>query len=171
MGKLLNIKYGGLHGTYWMLYGIVTSFASAFLLGRGYTNGEIGVILAVGNVVAVFLLLKYTNLGLYAIAGVSSVLLTLRILIFVPIYAASNINVKWTTFYPPLLKGIFLNVVLIAVFEVVKNMFVTGSILSFVCSIVLCGAVGYILGVIILSDKEDRTKAVAMIKKKRENIK
>ena len=55
MGKLLNIKYGGLHGTYWMLYGIVTSFASAFLLGRGYTNGEIGVILAVGNVVAVFL--------------------------------------------------------------------------------------------------------------------
>jgi len=55
MGKLLNIKYGGLHGTYWMLYGIITSFASAFLLGRGYTNGEIGVILAVGNVVAVFL--------------------------------------------------------------------------------------------------------------------
>lgn len=55
MGRLLNIKYGGLHGTYWMLYGIITSFASAFLLGRGYSNGEIGVILAAGNVVAVVL--------------------------------------------------------------------------------------------------------------------
>ena len=55
MGKLLNIKYGGLHGTYWMYYGIATSFASVLLLARGYSNGEIGIILAVANVAAVFL--------------------------------------------------------------------------------------------------------------------
>ena len=55
MEKLLNIKYSGLQGTYWMFYGIITSFSSAFLLARGYSNGEIGVILAAGNVAAVFL--------------------------------------------------------------------------------------------------------------------
>lgn len=38
-----------------MLYGVVGSFASVFLLARGYTNSEIGIILAVGNVVAVVL--------------------------------------------------------------------------------------------------------------------
>lgn len=55
MGKILNIEYGGIHATYWMVYAVVSSFASAFLLDRGYTNSEIGLILAVGSVVAVFL--------------------------------------------------------------------------------------------------------------------
>ncbi len=55
MGKLLNFKYACTQGTYWMLYGIVGSFASVFLLSRGYSNSEIGVILAVANVVAVVL--------------------------------------------------------------------------------------------------------------------
>ena len=55
MGKLLNIKYGCIHGTYWMYYGVAGSFASAFLLARGYSNAEIGIILAVGNILAVFL--------------------------------------------------------------------------------------------------------------------
>ncbi len=49
----LNLSYGCIHGTYWMVYGIVSSFASVFLLGRGYLNTEIGIILAVANVVAV----------------------------------------------------------------------------------------------------------------------
>lgn len=55
MGKILNIEYGGINATYWMVYAVVSSFASAFLLDRGYTNSEIGVILAAGSVVAVFL--------------------------------------------------------------------------------------------------------------------
>ena len=52
---MLNIKYGCIHGTYWMYYGVAGSFASAFLLARGYSNAEIGIILAVGNILAVFL--------------------------------------------------------------------------------------------------------------------
>ena len=55
MEKLLNIKYGCIHGTYCMYYGVVGSFASAFLLAKGCTNAEIGIILAVGNILAVFL--------------------------------------------------------------------------------------------------------------------
>lgn len=55
MGKLLNIKYGCIHGTYWMYYGVAGSFASAFLLAKGCSNAEIGIILAVGNILAVFL--------------------------------------------------------------------------------------------------------------------
>jgi len=55
MGKLLNFEYSTIHGTYWMYYGIMTSFASVFLLGVGYSNAQIGTILAVGNVVAAVL--------------------------------------------------------------------------------------------------------------------
>ncbi|MGN0658553.1 MAG: MFS transporter, partial [Emergencia sp.] len=53
MKKLLNFEYACIQGTYWMVYGVVGSFASVFLLARGYSNSEIGLILAVGNVLAV----------------------------------------------------------------------------------------------------------------------
>lgn len=55
MEKLLNFEYACIHGTYWMIYGIVSSFASVFLLARGYSNSEIGIILAAANITAVVL--------------------------------------------------------------------------------------------------------------------
>lgn len=55
MKKLLNFEYACIHGTYWMIYGVVSSFASVFLLARDYSNSEIGMILAIANVVAVIL--------------------------------------------------------------------------------------------------------------------
>ena len=55
MEKKLNLCYAGIHGTYWMLFGACFSFSSIFLLGRGYTNSQIGLILAIGNVLAVAL--------------------------------------------------------------------------------------------------------------------
>jgi len=55
MEKRLNCSYAAIQGSYWMVYAVVGSFASVFLLARGYSNSEIGVILAVANVVAVVL--------------------------------------------------------------------------------------------------------------------
>jgi len=55
MGRILNFNYACIHGTYWMFYGVVSSFASVFLLATGYSNSEIGVILAVANILAVVL--------------------------------------------------------------------------------------------------------------------
>jgi len=55
MEKRLNCSYAAIQGSYWMVYAVVGSFASVFLLARGYTNSQIGVILAVANVVAVVL--------------------------------------------------------------------------------------------------------------------
>lgn len=55
MQKLLNVEYAWLHGTHWMYYGVLVSFASVFLLGNGYSNSIIGVILAVANILAVII--------------------------------------------------------------------------------------------------------------------
>lgn len=55
MEKRFNLQYAGIHGTYWLYYGVICSFASVFLLDRGYSNTEIGIILAIGNIFAVIL--------------------------------------------------------------------------------------------------------------------
>ena len=53
MGRILNSGYGAIFGTYWMIYGVVSSFASVFLLAKGYSNSEIGITFAAANVLAV----------------------------------------------------------------------------------------------------------------------
>ena len=55
MNKLLNIEYWSIHATYWMIYAAVSSFASVYLLSIGYSNSEIGIIMAIANVLAVIM--------------------------------------------------------------------------------------------------------------------
>ena len=55
MGKKLNSGYGAIFGSYWVIYAVVSSFASVFMLAKGYTNSQIGVTLAAANVLAVII--------------------------------------------------------------------------------------------------------------------
>lgn len=54
-----------------------------------------------------FVLLKYTSLGIFAIAATSSVCLLIKEISFIPLYAAKCLGVRWYTFYPQLMKEIF----------------------------------------------------------------
>lgn len=117
---LLNIEYAWIHSNYWMVYGIVSSFASVFLLGRGYSNTEIGLILAVANVLAVVMqpftadladrsrrlsltglmeimtiMMMVMSLGLFALKGKSLALSVIFILL-----------VAWHTIVQPLLHSL-----------------------------------------------------------------
>ena len=53
MNKLkLNSEYAAAFGAYWMIYAIAGSFASVFMLAKGYSNLYIGMTLAAANIVA-----------------------------------------------------------------------------------------------------------------------
>ncbi len=49
---ILNIEYATGFGAYWMIYAVIGSFASIFMLAKGYNNSQIGITLAGGNVLA-----------------------------------------------------------------------------------------------------------------------
>ncbi len=54
-GRALNGAYGALNGVYWMLCCLAYSFTGVFLLGRGYSNSQLGVIVAAGHVLGLVL--------------------------------------------------------------------------------------------------------------------
>ncbi|MBP5246189.1 MAG: MATE family efflux transporter [Clostridiales bacterium] len=110
------------------------------------------------NVGAVFLLLKYTSLGLFAIAGVSSLLLLLRIAFFVPMYASSNLGVSKLAFYPVLLKGLLLNIVMFAAFYGIKSLFPINSWIMLITAAAVCALLGYTLGFFALFSREEKKK-------------
>ena len=132
------------------------------------TKLKVPVLLSIGigvvNILTVFILLKTTDLGVYAVAGVSSVLWILRVFLFVPTYAAYTLGLKMTTFYEPLIRGVF-------------NVFVTGTVmcaisyfvsveswLQLIIAVIPAGIIGYIVCFFIMFKKDDREKAIKMIK-------
>ena len=48
----LNTEYALTHGAFWMIYGITGSFASVFMLAKGYNNMHIGIMFAAANLLA-----------------------------------------------------------------------------------------------------------------------
>lgn len=55
MDRILNSTYGAIFGAYWIVYAVVSSFASVFMLAKGYTNSQIGLTIAAANILAVVL--------------------------------------------------------------------------------------------------------------------
>ncbi len=55
MDKKYTIKYGAVQVFYWAAFCSLLGFVAVFLLDKGYTNSEIGIIIALSNVLAVFL--------------------------------------------------------------------------------------------------------------------
>ena len=51
--RVASIKYCLLHGIYWMCFCLLFSFSSIYLLGKGFSNRQIGAILAIGGIIAV----------------------------------------------------------------------------------------------------------------------
>ena len=74
------------------------------------------------NISLMFILLKFTNLGVYAIALSSAISLGLRNIIFTPIYGARCLHLKKGTFYPYLLKG-FIGIAIVAGITMLSRLF------------------------------------------------
>lgn len=120
MNKKLHVDYGAIHASYWMLYGVTSSFASAFLLHAGYTNGEIGIILAVGNVLAVFLqpliadfadrTRKISLLGVLQLCTILLMLLEAALFVFghksAALWVVFAMIIAWMTVMHPLINSL-----------------------------------------------------------------
>lgn len=126
----------------------------------------VSIVIGIVNVSIVLLLLNVTSLGVYAVAGVSSILWVLRIFLFVPTYAAWSLKVKLNVFYIPLLKGC-LNVFIVGgLFCILSYLINIDSWSAFIITCLVVGTAGYLLCFFILFNKKEKNKVISKIKKK-----
>jgi len=85
-------------------------------------NAFVMLLSGVLTTIIVFVLLKNTNLGIYAVAGVSTIIGLLRNLTFTPLYAAKALGVKWYRFYSDIGLG-FLSIGCILVIAFISKQF------------------------------------------------
>ena len=114
----------------------------------------------------VFVLLKTTELGMYAIVGVSTVVGILRNLVFTPLYAAKCLRVKWYTFY----GDIFMGVVSIGAVSLVALPFELFIRIDSWAKLFLVGIAAGILALLVnffvILRKTERQMVLDMVKKK-----
>lgn len=124
----------------------------------------------IATTATVFILLETTNLGVYAIAGVSSVYALIRNFIFTPLYGAHCLGVKKSTFYHEIITGnISLLVNLVIAFAIYKIFTVDGWIL-FIVACMIAGVLGVCANAMIVLSKDERNIMIQMIQKRFKHI-
>ena len=118
------------------------------------------------NFVVVFLLLKYTDLGLIAVAGVSSVVSIIRNLVITIPYSAKLLQLKWYVFYRDVLQSCVLSALVFMVCFLVKKTLQPIGWLSLVCSIMCAGIISVVVAVIVMMNASERKLLLDKIRRK-----
>ena len=114
--------------------------------------------IGVGSLAIVLIAVNTTDLGVYFIAGTSSILMGLRSLIFVPMYAAHILGCKVTTFYPTIIRGWITFAIMLVLFLIVNNIFALNSWISLLAVCIGVGIIGYIISLPLLFKKDELLK-------------
>lgn len=118
------------------------------------------------NVTGMYVLIKNTSLGLYAVVLTTVVIMTIINLITNPIYMCKCLNIKITTFYPTILRHIIAFGLMAVVFKWIARFNLTISWISlFIWAFIDC-IIGIIIYAIIVLDKSERDYMFNFFRKK-----
>lgn len=118
------------------------------------------------STIIVFILLKTTDLGIFAIAGVSSFVNLVRNMLFNIPAASKCLKLKWNTFYPEVFSSVLSVITLTIVGMLIKNLLVVNSWITLIIATISTGIIGLIINIIIILDKDTKIKLINGIKKK-----
>ena len=122
------------------------------------------------NVGIVLSLIYFSALGdtviVYAIAGVSSALISMKAIFFVPIYAAHILKIKLTTYYRSIARGWLCFAVVIALFIFINSIISINSWLSFIAVCLVSGIIGYALSLPLIFSRSEIKRLFGAVKRK-----
>ncbi len=126
----------------------------------------VNLIIGVLNIVIEIILVKTTNLGVYAIAGVSSVLILLRDYTFYPIYSAKNLSLPITTFYPTIIRGTVTGIITLSFLYITHKFINVNGWFSLCLYAAVFGIIAEMLVFILMFSKQEKVKVIDLIKNK-----
>ena len=147
---------------------IVSPLSNVFLLtNKLKMNSLVWLGVSVFDAVLVIILVSTTNLGVYAVAGVSKIVGATVNLIFLPIYAAHCLKINPMEFYKVVLRYVLSSIgVGITMAIARKFMGYNNSWLFFLIRMSALGAVGLSINYVLFFDKSERSYLKNAIKNK-----
>ena len=121
------------------------------------------------TIVIVLVALQFTdddNLKLYIIAGTSTAFSVFRSLVFLPIYGAHCLNIKWTAFYPSILKNTLSVVVASAFAVLLRNVLNIDGWLMLIVAGALTSVFALAFNFTVLLNKEERRAIMNRVRRR-----
>lgn len=112
------------------------------------------------------LLVHYTQLGIYAVVGVSVFVCLVRNMVFTVPMTAKYLGYHYLQFYPQVGKTILSSVLLIGAGFAVKQFLPQGSWGAFIISAVIVGILGVLINVFLLLNRSERQFLCKIVLKK-----
>lgn len=137
-----------------------------FIIAKKVKENSVVMLLSgIATTVIVLFLLKNTNLGVFAIAGVSTIIGLVRNLTFTPLYAAKSLGIKWNRFYSDIGLGILSIGIIIILGIISKQLFTIDSWLSLFAVGIPTGVLALIANYFIILTGQEREKLSLMVKR------
>ena len=107
--------------------------------------------------------LEVTDLGIYAIVGVSTICSLLVNFIFKIPFSARYLDLRWNIFFKDVFKSILLTVILVAVNAIVSHMILCDTWLKLILTGGVCAVIDFIINIYILLEKTERVRLINMM--------
>ena len=120
----------------------------------------------IASITLTVVLVKYFNIGIYAVAFVSTICNFIRNMTFTLPMTAKWLGLKKTVFYPMTLRTLISTLSICFLSIIVQNLFIINNWLVFVIEAVFVAIIGLGINLIIMLSKEDRLFVLEKIKAK-----
>lgn len=115
-------------------------------------------ILLVSSIISIIMtvvLLSATKLGVFAIAGTSTVVLGITHAVIVPALAAKTLNKSICLFWWCELKSWGVLICTVIIFKLISKLLCFNSWIDFLCSVIIMAAVGYLLSIFLIFNSQE----------------
>lgn len=139
----------------------------ALFIALDKVKGYSIIILISGSIsfVTTLILVAKTSLGVFAIAGTSTVILGITDAILIPIYAARVMNIKSRLLFLRIGKSVSMLVINSLLFFIIKPLLPLDSWVKLGVSVVIVGIIAYIFDFAFMLNKDEKSIIITKIKK------
>lgn len=124
------------------------------------------IISGVASITITLALVRFTDLDLYAVAGVSSVIAIIRSMTFLIPATSRFLGLKWYTFYPQVAQSVWSCAVIIGIGCFVRLVIPVDSWVMFFAAVAIVAVLGLAANMMIVLNKDERNYLIGMVKSK-----
>lgn len=146
--------------------GMQLLFSVFTVVNKVRENAVVSILNGLASVGLMYLLLQFTDLGIYAIAGASVVCCFVKNFVYVIPYAAKYLGLRATSFLPVLTPSVICCVILVVWGNVQKYLWQPVGWMDIILSGVVFCMVGVCLTGFMVLNREDRQKLIGLIRQR-----
>ena len=147
---------------------IVSPLSNVFLLTNNLkVNSLVWLFVSIFDTGLVLLMVNTTNLGVYAVAGVSKIVGSIVNIVFLPVYSCKCLSISKTTFYPMIFRYSIITIIMGVILYIIRLLLGSGnSWFLFSVRFVVIVFIGFAMNYLFLLNKNERQYLNAVIKDK-----